>query len=477
MTQYERLADEFQTLIHNGTLRVGDRLPSVRVTCARRHISPATVFQAYYLLESRGLVQARPRSGYFVAARRPEALAAPEVSSEPPPSQSVAVNDLVVEVLKLSRRAEVLPLGSAFPDPALFPLAKLGRSLGSAMRRLPPHKLVEDLATGHARLRQQVAQRLAADGLAVSADELVVTNGAMEALNLCLQAVTQPGDLVVLESPTFYASLQALERLQLQALALPTHPEHGIDLAALAQALATQPVKACWLMSSFQNPLGALMPEAKKQAIADLLARHQVPLIEDDVYGELYFGPHKPRPIKAFDRAGWVLHCGSFSKSLAPGYRVGWAAAGRWSRAVERAKVMSSLSAAVPSQVAISDYLAQGGHDLHLRRLRQTLQQQRDVALAAIAEHFPAGTQATRPEGGYLLWVALPGDIDTRALLPQALEAGVSLMPGALFSADQRFAHCLRLNYGAVGPDGLRDALARLGRLICDRTGLAPLSR
>ncbi|MDD0814615.1 PLP-dependent aminotransferase family protein [Curvibacter sp. HBC28] len=474
MTQYERLADEFQTLIRNGTLRVGDRLPSVRLTCARREISPSTVFQAYYLLESRGLVQARPRSGYFVAAQLGEGLRLPDTSQPQEQSQSVAVNDLVVEVLKLSRRPDVQPLGSAFPDPALFPLAKLGRSLGSAMRRLAPHKLVEDLATGHARLRQQIAQRAAADGLAVSADELVVTNGAMEALNLCLQAVTQPGDLVVVESPTFYASLQALERLQLRALELPTHPEEGIDLAALEQALATQPVKACWLMSSFQNPLGALMPEAKKQAIAELLARHEVPLVEDDVYGELYFGARKPRPIKAFDSAGWVLHCGSFSKSLAPGYRVGWAAAGRWSRAVERAKVMSSLSAAVPSQVAISDYLAQGGHDLHLRRLRQTLRQQRDVALAAIAQHFPPGTRVTRPEGGYLLWVALPGAIDTRALLPLALAEGLSFMPGALFSADQGFAHCLRLNYGAVGAELLREALARLGRLACQQLGTPP---
>ena len=219
-------------------------------------------------------------------------------------------------------------------------------------------------------------------------------------------------------------------------------------------------------MPNFQNPLGALMPEGRKKALAALLARYRVPLIEDDVYGDLYAGTHKPRPIKAFDPEGWVIHCASFSKTLAPGYRVGWVAAGRWTRAIERLKVMSSLSASVPPQAALSDYLAQGGYDLHLRRLRQTLALQRDVMIDAIAESFPAGTRVTRPQGGYFLWLELAPHIDALALMRQALPAGVSLMPGQLFSADQRFAHCIRLNFAAAPAHDITRATHVLGGLV-----------
>lgn len=466
MTQYEQLADEIHALIRSGSLRVGDRLPSVRTCSERRKISQSTVFQAYYLLESRGVVQARARSGYYVTPRAQDPLKGPETSRPSLETQTVAINDLVVEILNLSRRHEVIPLGSAFPDPALFPLDRLARSLGAAMRRLPPRKLLEDLTTGHLRLRQQVAQRYAVDGIHADVDDIVITSGAMDALNLSLQAITEPGDLVLVEAPTFYASLQAIERLKLRALQLPTSPAEGVDLAAMEAALASGTVRACWFMPTFQNPLGALIPESRKQAMAELLARYQVPLIEDDVYGDLYAGTHKPRPIKAFDKQGWVIHCASFSKNLAPGYRVGWACAGRWTRAIERLKVMSSLSASVPPQAAISDYLAQGGFDLHLRRLRKTLALQRDVMLDAIAESFPPGTRVTRPQGGYFLWLELAPHIDAIELMRQALTAGVSLMPGPLFSADQRFAHCIRLNFGAAPAHEVTRATHILGALV-----------
>ena len=465
MKHYERYAEDIAALIAQGSLRVGDRLPSVRAASASRGLSASTIFEAYYQLEARGLIHARPRSGYYVSApplvRRPQ----PAMSQPASVSVNVAINDLVFEILNLSRHPDLVPLGSAFPDPSLFPLGKLGRSLASAVRKLSPDQMVQDLSSGSLRLRQHLARRYATDGLNIAPEELVITNGAMEALNLCLQAVTQPGDLVLVESPTFYAALQALERLKLRAFEVATDPSTGLDLGALEAALAQQPVRACWLMSSFQNPLGSLMPESKKQAIAQLLARYQVPLIEDDVYGELYFGTRKPLPITAFDTEGWVLHCASFSKCVAPGYRVGWAAAGRWTRQVEQLKVMSSLSAAVPSQAALSDYLSQGGHDHHLRRLRQTLHHQRDVMLAAISASFPEGTQVTDPQGGYFVWVELPPAIDALVLLRLALAQGISLMPGQLFSADRRFGHCVRLNYGCTDAARMEAATHTLGRL------------
>lgn len=465
MKRYERYAQEITALIKAQTLRPGDRLPSVRQASASRKISPSTVFEAYYLLEARGLVEARPRSGYYVKPQALPAQAEPGTALPGPQSTLVAISDLVFEVLESTRHLDVVPLGSAFPSPSLFPLDKLARGLTPAMRKLEPGRMVEDLTIGNARLRRQIGLRYAMQGAVVDAEEIVITSGAMEALNLCLQAVTQPGDVVAVESPTFYSALQALERLNLRAVEVATHPRDGVDLDSLAQVLQRHPVKACWFMPNFQNPLGCLMPDSRKQALVDLLERHHVPLIEDDVYGELYFGLERPLPAKVYDRQGLVMHCSSFSKCLAPGYRVGWVAAGRFAQKVQRLKLMTTLSTAIPSQLAISDYLQGGGYERHLRQLRQVLASQQARALDLIARYFPQDTRVTRPEGGYFLWLELPPQVDALQLHRLTLAQRISIAPGHLFSADRRFSHCLRLNYGYPGDDRLEDALKTVGQL------------
>ncbi|MDO8252344.1 MAG: PLP-dependent aminotransferase family protein [Rhodoferax sp.] len=465
MKRYEQYAQEITALIKAQTLRPGDRLPSVRQASVSRKISPSTVFEAYYLLEARGLIQARARSGYYVNALTKPAQAEPGTALPGQQSTPVAISDLVFEVLESTRHLEVVPLGSAFPSPSLFPLDKLARCLTPAMRKLAPKHMVEDLTLGNERLRRQIGLRYVMEGAAVDVNEIVITNGAMEALSLCLQAVTQPGDVVAVESPTFYSALQALERLNLRAVEVATHPRDGVDLASLAQVLQRHPVKACWFMPNFQNPLGSLMPERHKQALVDLLATREVPLIEDDVYGELYFGLSRPLPAKVHDRLGLVMHCSSFSKCLAPGYRVGWVAAGRFAQKVQRLKLMSTLSTAIPSQLAIADYLQRGGYERHLRQLRQALATQQALALRAIARYFPKGTRVTRPEGGYFLWLELPPQVDALQLHRLTLSQRISIAPGHLFSADRRFSHCLRLNYGYPGDDRIEDALKTVGQL------------
>ncbi len=464
MKRYEALAEEIAESIATGQLRPGDRVPSVREASRSRGVSPSTVFEAYYLLEARGLLQARPRSGYFVSrilARQAE----PQCSQTATRDQAVEVSELVFQVLGHARNRGLVPMGSAFPSPALFPLPRLALATGKALRRLDPWRTVEDLTPGSAALRRQIALRYLGMGASVDADELVITNGAMEALNLCLESVTQPGDLVAVESPTFYAALQALERRGLRAVEIATHPRTGIAVDALAAVMAQHPVKACWLMPNFQNPLGSLMPDGAKQALVELLARHEVPLIEDDVYGELHFGGHKPRPAKAWDRQGLVMHCSSFSKTLAPGYRVGWVAAGRFVREVTQRKFMSSVSAPLPSQEGLSEYLQHGGYDRHLRQLRATLAQHQQAVLGTIARHFPAGTRVTQPEGGYFLWVELPEQVDALALHRLALSQGISLAPGQLFSADRRFRHHVRINYGHPDHPGFQQALETVGTI------------
>ncbi|MEJ8825542.1 PLP-dependent aminotransferase family protein [Variovorax humicola] len=467
MKRYEALAADIEASIRNGTLRPGDRIPSVRRTGESRGVSASTVFQAYYLLEARGLIRARDRSGYYVAEGGPRAAPPEAELTSQPDGESVAldVSEHVFSILEASMTREVVPFGSAFPSPLLFPLPRLGQLMASSAKKLDPWSTVDDLTPGSAALRRQIALRYLANGVNVPADDIVITNGALEALNLCLGAVTRPGDSVVVESPTFYAALQALERMGLRAVEVPTHPREGIELGALEQAIARHRPSACWLMTTFQNPLGSLMPAAKKKALVELLTRHGVPLIEDDVYAELYFGDKQPAPAKAFDTEGLVLHCSSFSKSLAPGYRIGWAAPGRYARSVARRKLTTTLSTAVPAQLALAGYLERGGFDKHLRKLRQTLATQQATFAQALGHHFPDGTRATRPLGGYFMWVELPAQVDALELHRRALGHGISVAPGPVFSATRGFGHHLRLNYGHAWDARSERALAMLGRL------------
>ncbi len=468
MKLYQQLAADLAVLIRQGTLKPGDRIASVRQTCRERGMSPATVLHAYELLEGRGLIETRPRSGYFVARHGSDAP--PPLSSRPPArSTTLDVSELVFEVLESMRDRKVVPFGAAFPSPRLFPMERLASALARSARQLDPWGTAEGLAGGSLELRRQISRRLLRAGAVVSTEEIIITAGALEALNLSLQALTRPGDLIAIESPAFYGCLQAVEALGLKAIEIPTHPQTGVDIAALARVLAKHPVRVCWFMTSFQNPLGALVPDEARRELVRLLEAHDVPLIEDDVYSELYFGPRRPKATKAHDRRGLVLNCGSFSKCLAPGYRVGWVAAGRYAQAVGRRKFMSSLSTSIPAQDALARYLREGAFDRHLRALRRTLAAQQQAVLQALRAHLPPGFKATEPAGGYFLWLELPGAVDAIDVHRRALDCGFSVAPGPIFSARRQFGHCLRINYGHEWTTSAERALRSLGRIVAAR--------
>lgn len=356
--KYQQLAGQLRHQIAAGAWQPGDRLPSLRESARRTDLSLMTVLSAYQLLESEGWIRSRPQSGYFVA--EPPA----SITRPPPPllqaAETVDINAVIFRLLQAGDDPACVALGSAFPDPSLFPRQQLARSLGRVARQLHCQGTGVSLPPGRLELRRAIARRYAARGMTVSPDEIVITSGALEALNLGLQSLTVPGDWVAVESPAFYGALQALERHRLKAVAVATDPGFGMDPDALAEALKRYPIKACWLMSHCQNPLGGTLPAARKQRLLALLVEHDVALIEDDVYGELYAGEEPPLPIKAWDEEGRVLHCASFSKTLGSGMRIGWVAAGRQAEAVQRLQLMSTLSASAPMQLALADYLC--GH-------------------------------------------------------------------------------------------------------------------
>lgn len=464
MSLYQQLAERLSREIDEGIWQPGERIPSIRQSCKTHHLSPMTVLQAYQLLESQGRILARPQSGYYVKAAPSRLQAYAPLQTHY--SGSVDINDLVFEVLQASKSRELVPLGMSVADPGLFPHPQLGRALASCMRKLDPFSTVADLPPGNEALRRAIAQRYASDGVAVNPQEIIITTGAMEALSLSLQALTEPGDWVVVESPTFYGALQAIERLKLKAVEIPVIPGVGIDLERLADALTRMPVKACWLMGNVQHPLGHTMPDDHKEALMALLNHHAVPLVEDDVYAEIYFGRERPKPLKYWDRRGDSLLCSSFSKCLAPGFRVGWVVAGPHAEQVQRLQLMSTLSTNVPSQLALAEMLRQGGVNAHFRRLRHTLVQRQQQMRAALLRLLPGEVRICSPDGGYFLWLELPTQFDSRALHAQALGSGFSVAPGALFSSKGQHNHCLRLNSSHPWSEQLEQALTRLAALI-----------
>ena len=312
------------------------------------------------------------------------------------------------------------------------------------------------------------ARRAMTAGCLLSPEDIVTTQGATEAVNLCLRSVCRPGDTVAVESPTFYGFLQIIESLGLHALEIPTHPDHGLSLDALAYAMEHNRISACLLVSNFSNPLGCSMPEESKKGLVELLGAHEIPLIEDDIYGDLCFDEDRPSVAKAFDKKGLVLLCSSFSKTIAPGYRVGWVAAGRFQSQVERLKVLSNLATSTPTQLAIAEFLSNGGYDHHLRKIRRVYRRQTTAMAQAVIRYFPEGTRVTRPSGGFVLWVELPEHVDSLKLYEDALNSGITIAPGPIFSAKQKFPNFVRLNAG-FWSGRIEGAVVTLGQLAATK--------
>ncbi|RKP55710.1 PLP-dependent aminotransferase family protein [Pararobbsia silviterrae] len=470
MKLYEKLAREIEGRIDAGVLLAGERIPSVRQTSQHQKVSISTVLRAYMWLESQGIIESRPQSGYFVRRRAGQPVAAELQSSRPiPVSAEVDVSRLVLSTLRSIRLNDAVPLGSPYPDPSLFSIPRLNHHVHAVARRRPYSSVIDDLPPGNPELIRQIARRYLEHGQSVDPDEIIVTVGATEAINLCLQAVAKPGDTIAVESPTFYAMLHAIERMGMRAIEVATHPRDGIDLAALEKIVGEQRIAACMVMPNFQNPLGFRMSDERKRALVDLLAKHEIPCIENGVYNELYYGDAHPSTLKSFDRKGLVLHCASFSKTLTTAQRIGWAIAGRYRERVEKFKFLNTLATPSIPQIAIAEYLQHDGFDRHLRKLRKAFAQQASIMRSAVERFFPEGTRTTEPLGGYVLWVELAREIDSMTLYQRALDHRITIGPGYMFSARKHaYRNHIRLNYSYAWSKPIEQAVMTIARLLPD---------
>ncbi len=452
------------------TLAIGSRFPSIRSLSARHQISLNTAVQICRLLESEGYLEAREKSGNFVRKPKPKSRSPrtePKVNVPLDPAQFVGINSQITELIAKGRQLPIrVNLSRADCAPELYPGKEL-QTIMSRLVRTKPNILIKlQPNCGNSELRENLAKRALATGIVVNSADIVVTQGCTEALNLALRAVSQPGGIIAIESPTYYGLLQILESIGLKALEIPTSPKTGISLEALESAFqSSKKVAAVVVIPNLQNPLGSSMPEENKSQLVQLCERYDVPLVEDDTYSILENFGTTPKTLKSWDKKGNVIHCASLNKVMAPGLRLGWITAGKWHKRVEMLKyVQSQNNEDLPQQIA-SKFIESKDFERYLKRLRQALSTQRAKVAACVLSHFPEGTKVNEPNGGLFLWVELPNSIDSGDLFEYCLAKKILIAPGAMFANSNRFKNFLRINCGSPFNSEIESALKRIGEI------------
>lgn len=462
---YRKIAGNLEKKILDGVLKTGNKLPSLRVISNEYGVSISSILQAYYMLESKGLIEARPQSGYFVTYCNklfPDLVATSKPNKEVEPDET---ENIIGKVYSEIGKNENLQLSLGVPAIELLPVAKLNKSLIQATRELENSGITYEPVEGNIRLRRQIARYSYMWDGDLKEDDIVTASGCMNALAFCMMSLASKGDTIAVESPVYFGILQLAQSLGLNVLELPTNACTGIEIEALEKALKNNKIQLCLLVSNFSNPLGSCMPDEHKRKVVQLLEHYNVPLIEDDLYGDVYFGNHRPKSCKTFDESGNVLWCGSFTKTLAPGYRVGWVAPGRFKEKIIKTKQFHTIATTTLTQEAIGSFLEHGRYENHLRKLRNTLHANSLNFLRTIGQNFPEDTKVSRPQGGFILWLELNKNIDTLKLYEQAIKHKISIAPGRMFTLQKQYNNCVRLSYGSNWDERVKEGLVKLGSL------------
>ena len=468
---YMQVAEGLEKMIMEEILRIGDKLPSVRVLSEEYGISMGTAFQAYYQLEAKGLIESRPKSGYYVRFNNKRFPELPGTTKPDVLSHDVSVKEMIKTIYTDIVATDVLNFALAVPDPSLLPAAKINKSVVYALRNTPDHCVNYEDVQGNAELRQQITKLAFNWGGKVSQEEVIITSGCLEAVIMCLKAVTDYGDTVAVECPTYFGINQAIESLGLKVMEIASDPVTGIDLGYLQKLIRKSSIKACVFVPTFNNPFGSCMPDENKKKLVELVTSNNIPLIEDDIYGELYFGKNRPRTCKYYDTKGLVMYCSSISKSLAPGYRIGWAIPGKFTEQVKQMKRIQNISCPTLTQAAIAHFLKHGRYEYHLKNLRKALHTQSLRYVQAIIKYFPPDTKVSRPQGGFILWLELNKKINAFRLRSIAMEHKISIVPGKIFSSGTNYTNCIRLSFGKPWSKEVDEGLMMLGKLIKEMQG------
>jgi len=463
---YLQVANGVEKMITDDILKIGDKLPSVRLLSEEYGISMGTAFQAYYHLEGKGLIESRPKSGYYVRFNFKRFPDLPNVIQPEPISSEVSVKDTIASIYGDVASPIKMNFAIAVPDASLLPTAKINKSVIHALRKSKDHCIGYENTQGNIDLRKQIVKLAFNWGGKFKTDDIIVTSGCLEAINLCLRAVTQNGDTVAVESPNYFGIYQSLENMGLKVVEISSNPSTGLDIDCLEKSIDKFNIKACIVTPNFNNPSGSCMPEENKRHLVEVITKHNIALIEDDIYGELYFGRSRPRTCKYYDTKGLVMHCASLSKSLAPGYRVGWTIPGKFTEDVKQIKRISDISSPSLTQAAMAHFLGNGRYEYHLKNLRKALHTQYLKYTQAIIQYFPEGTKLSRPQGGFVLWVELPGKVNASKLRLEAMKHHISVVPGKIFSVRCNYHNFIRISFGKPWNEDMDYGLMMLGKIV-----------
>ncbi len=464
MKLYEEIAQLINYKIEKGYFQPGDKLPSIRQMSSEHQVSISTVQEAYRLLEARQVAEARPKSGYYVLSPQ-SSPAMPSISRPSKEPLEVSQWDLILKMLYNHEQNNDIVLGRGTPDVGINTLKPLSKITANISTHREITNFTYDSLQGSRRLRDQISRLMIDSGCNLHPDEILVTTGCQEALSCSMRSVADAGDIVAIDSPSFYGSMQTIQAIGLKALEIPTHPETGISLEALELAAEQWSIKAVQLTPSCNNPLGYTMPNEHKARLIVLANRYDIAIIEDDIYGDLSYIQPRSRSIKSYDTEGRVIYCSSFSKTISPAYRTGWCAPGRYMQQVKQMKYVSTACGSVLQPRAIADFISQGHYERHLRKARAQYLKSRDTMIDWVKKYFPSGTKMSYPQGGFLLWVELPDNIQSIELNEKLAKESISIAPGVLFTASEKYQHCLRLNYSQVPNDDIRGAVEKIGEI------------
>jgi DNA-binding transcriptional MocR family regulator len=470
--RYLKLAGEIEKKVNTGVYLAGEKLPSIRKLHVQTGFSITTVYQAFIELEKRGIVEARQKSGYYVKPLLHQILPSPKLKRYRAVPKKVTINNLASSIVESMGDPGILRLGGTVVDPELLPYKQLMASLKSI-----PAKRFKDLLTlyenpmGSVNLRRQIAKRTLPVSHRATPDDIVITNGCIEAVSLCLQAIAGPGETIVVESPTYPWILQVIEDQGMFALELPTDPETGVDLDSFKKAVDRNRVSGCILIPNFHNPLGFEMPVERKQELVAFLNAREIPIIEDDIHGDLFFGRNRPMALQSFDKKGLVLYCSSFSKTLSPGLRIGWAIPGAFREKFKRLKLNSSIATTSMGQHVVAAFLKSGSYERHLRTLRTALKNQASNMAMAVARYFPEGTRITAPKGGLILWLELDPAVDGMQVFHEARKRKIAILPGIMCSTTNKYKNFIRISCGFRWGAAIENGIAVLGEIVRDLSG------
>jgi len=463
---YLQVANGVERMITDDILKIGDKLPSVRLLSEEYGISMGTAFQAYYHLEGKGLIESRPKSGYYVRFNFRRFPDLPKVIQPEPVSSEVSVKETINSIYGDIASHIKMNFAIAVPDASLLPTAKINKSVIQALRKSKDHCIAYENTQGNIDLRKQIAKLAFNWGGKFKTEDIIVTSGCLEAINLCLRAVTQNDDTVAVESPNYFGIYQSLENMGLKVVEISSDPATGLDIDCLEKSIEKFNIKACIVTPNFNNPSGSCMPEENKKRLVEVITKYNIALIEDDIYGELYFGRSRPRTCKYYDTKGLVMHCASLSKSLAPGYRIGWTIPGKFIEDVKQIKRTSDISSPSLTQVAMAHFLGNGRYEYHLKNLRRALHTQYLKYTQAVIEYFPEGTKLSRPQGGFVLWVELPKKVNASKLRSEAMRHHISVVPGKIFSVRCNYNNFIRISFGKPWNEDMDYGLMMLGKIV-----------